>query len=101
MITETNFKLKHRADIDGTSLQCYLPGLSDSALEAAFGPGMPDVFDEEKGYGGPTWTFIGPNGHVYNVYSRWDEYRIGARDGADVNAFKAWLLGELSSPGLN
>jgi hypothetical protein len=90
------FKLSNGVNTAGTSLQSYLDGVKAADLKRAFGECSPNGFvEEEKGYDGQEWQFVSPDGQVFNVYSRWGEYRIGAF--GPCEDFKAWLLDQLAA----
>jgi hypothetical protein len=101
---KTTYTPTPEIDTGGTFLVAYLPGVTPELLQAAFGAyEVVGVSDDaaEKGYDGQEWYFTSSRGEVFTVYSRWGEFRIGSREGTDVDSFKGWLLGELSAPGLN
>lgn len=104
------YSLDPSADVDGTYMHLPLVGVTAAELASAFGPGTPDGSLGPGDRGGPTWRFTDSTGQVYNVYSRWGEYRIGSRDesphdrvtvphGSHTQAFKTWLLGQIDSVG--
>ena len=88
---DAEYKLALDADTNGVSLCAYLDEVTSGAMHVVFGAGKPGYEDDEKGYGGAEWTFEAEDGEVFNVYSRFNAFRVGARDEARASHFASWL----------
>ncbi len=90
------YRLDPNADTNEISLRTGLPTVTAEAMRLCFGKESPNgYFEPERGYDGLDWIFVNDDGHVFKVYARYGAFRIGARDGADCEAFAKWLLERL------
>jgi len=93
----TTFTRDPDADLNGTSLRAYLDGVERAQMIAVFGPPNEDsYYDDEEGYDAE-WTFSASDGRVFNVYPRWEAFRVGAH--GPCEDFVAWLRGKLAGRG--
>jgi hypothetical protein len=87
-----NFARNEDADTNGTSLREYCDDLTDSKVRALLGkPDCGGFYDPDNGYDGMEYKFVSDQGHVVNLYSRFEAYRIGAHDDGVAILFKEWL----------
>lgn len=87
-----NYKLNPYAKTAGTFLRDYLPGITRDHMIERFGdPSHNGYYEPEKGYHGFEWFFEDNDGNVFNVYSRWGQFRVGAQHHVDVTDFLKWI----------
>ena len=94
----SKYVLKSGADVNGTFLVAHLDDVTREDMVRSFGKSLGlGYIDSEKGYDGDEWTFVTPEGQVFNVYSRFDSFRIGSTSENSVSDFKAWLLATIQA----
>ena len=77
---------------NGTSLQIVLDELTIEDVEKKCGPAPHGGYwDEDAGYDGTEWRFVGPAGEAVILYTRWSRLRIGAHSPEHAERFRDWL----------
>ena len=87
-----SFTYSPNAEISGSHLVDYIDADVGSKVAARFTPCV-CYFDEDKGYDGQEYRFVDAGGQLYNLYTRWGQWRLGGYNlqPGDVGAFVNWV----------